>query len=239
MKKLSRSLCLVFGLVLCPVVLARADQEPPRQYDIELLVFQNLGADDGGEVWPVDYSDWLQDDEPPETTPSPTTETEPVAGATIAPAPETAGDGILWLDEDKLSLNAEQRTLARSTGYRVLRHIGWRQVVQDRKQAQDIDIPAQPDADAVDVEGSVKVAVERYLHLYLDLKLIDPSLAVEAGYSGYELPEFRLHQHRRMRSGELHYFDHPKFGVLAVITPVKIEAEQPVTESSAATVLSP
>ena len=42
------------------------------------------------------------------------------------------------------------------------------------------------------------------------------------------LQPFRLIDSRRMRSGELHYVDHPAFGVLALATPyVPPEPEQP------------
>jgi len=87
----------------------------------------------------------------------------------------------------------------------------------------------------VRVEGTVRVAVERYLHLYLDLKLVDTTLTLNADFSDYDLPEFRLNQHRRMRSKELHYFDHPKFGVIALITPYvpPVHAVQPEVSTPA------
>ncbi|MGB5299133.1 MAG: CsiV family protein, partial [Thiogranum sp.] len=43
--------------------------------------------------------------------------------------------------------------------------------------------------------------------------------------SEYGVPEIRLRQQRRMRSKELHYFDHPRFGVIALITPYQPEPE--------------
>ena len=44
----------------------------------------------------------------------------------------------------------------------------------------------------------------------------------------YGVPEIRLKERRRMRSKELHYFDHPRFGVIALITPYTPPAEVPV-----------
>ena len=40
-------------------------------------------------------------------------------------------------------------------------------------------------------------------------------------------PRYRLLTQRQMRSGELHYFDHPAFGVLVTITPVPVEPVNP------------
>jgi hypothetical protein len=36
-------------------------------------------------------------------------------------------------------------------------------------------------------------------------------------------PHYRLVTSRQARSGELHYFDHPAFGVLVRITPVTVD----------------
>jgi hypothetical protein len=55
----------------------------------------------------------------------------------------------------------------------------------------------------------VALARGRYLHLTLDLAL-QPAGSSE---------RYILRQTRRMRSTERHYIDHPKFGVIAVITP--------------------
>ena len=67
----------------------------------------------------------------------------------------------------------------------------------------------------------MRVAVERYLHLYLDLQLhpANQRVATSAGKLNIELPEIRLTENRRMRSKEVHYFDNPRFGVIALITP--------------------
>ncbi len=225
-RHLLRALLLFTGLVTTAYA-----EEAPRQFDIELLIFQNLSANDGGEVWPVDYSEWFDDDWP-----------EPEAGQpklTNPAVPES--DTLAWLDATALHLQAEQSALKRSGNYRPLRYLAWRQTVVDRNKAKDIELPEAEGDNPVTVEGTVRVAVERYLHLYLDLKLVDTTLAMNAEFSDYDLPEFRLTQRRRMRSKELHYFDHPKFGVIALITPYtppEPEAESETVEQPEAIVPS-
>ncbi len=212
MMKMTRHTVHVLLLLASLTQLALAE-DAPRQFDVELLIFQNLAADDGGEVWPVDYSDWFDED-------------------------TTGTDGQLnspfWLDSKNMHLQAEQVALKHSGNYRPLRHIAWRQTVVERNRAEDIEIAGDNTAPTT-VEGTVRVAVERYLHLYLDLKLIDRTLARQTGFGDTEIPEFRLKTHRRMRSGELHYFDHPKFGVVALITPYApappTETDPPATKS--------
>ena len=71
------------------------------------------------------------------------------------------------------------------------------------------------------LDGTVQLYSRRYLHLALDLRwtqLIDGGTAP----AGELLPEttlrsFRLQESRRMRRGQLHYFDHPRFGVLVEV----------------------
>jgi len=189
------------------VTTAYAEEQAPRQFDIELLIYQNLSASDGGEVWPVDYSEWFEEEIPELNAAQPGMPKRAVA------------DMPAWLDRNNLQLKAEQQAMKRSANYRPLRHLAWRQTVVDRDRAKDIEIPAASGDNPAKIEGTVRVAVERYLHLYLDLKLVNSSLALNAEFSDYDLPEFRLTQHRRMRSKELHYFDHPKFGVIALIMP--------------------
>jgi Peptidoglycan-binding protein, CsiV len=58
----------------------------------------------------------------------------------------------------------------------------------------------------------------------------DPNAAMPAPVAGVggltELPinpRYHLSAERSVRSGELHYFDHPAFGVLLKITPVRAD----------------
>jgi hypothetical protein len=81
------------------------------------------------------------------------------------------------------------------------------------------------------LEGTVTVALERYLHLSLDLVFrpdtaqtgmhpLDVYLDPASAYAetAAPAPVFRMIETRRMRSGERHYFDHPRIGVIALIT---------------------
>jgi hypothetical protein len=113
--------------------------------------------------------------------------------------------------------------------------------VPGRRQAKAVELPGgQRSPDRAYVDGLVRVTVERYLHLDLDLRLHLPDSALPAASEDYEdneaygVPDIRLRQQRRMRSKELHYFDHPRFGVIALITPyepveVPAEADIPAT----------
>lgn len=211
MNKLLHSCCLVAALLLA--VPAQAAGDAPRQYDIELLVFQNLVQNDDGEVWPADYSNWYDDTAQPAAT---------------QPQP------VDWLPDSLSHLKAERAALDRSSRYRTLAYIAWRQPVYDRNSAVPVDLPARGRSDGAWVDGSARVAVERYLHLSLDLQLHLPAGATSAEASPASgvaeqapVAEIRLNESRRMRSRELHYFDNPRFGVIALITPYEPPSAPP------------
>jgi len=203
------TLTLLASVVFTPVCLADSPAEP-RVFEIELLVFQNLIASDGGEVWSIDYSEWFE---------------EPETEQTISnPAPVE----IDWLPEQNYRLTAERNAMSRSSQYRPLAYFAWRQAVLDRTRALPIKMPTNNDSGAgAYVDGSVRVAVERYLHLYLDLQLHTPVSAEQFELLEFDIPEFRLTEHRRMRSREIHYFDNPRFGVIALITPYEPPPQEP------------
>jgi len=79
------------------------------------------------------------------------------------------------------------------------------------------------------LEGTIKLHLGRYLHLEADLLYRSQTEPLEnntffMNLDDIEQPQtlFRMHQTRRMRSGELHYFDHPMFGMLVQITPYEL-----------------
>ena len=59
--------------------------------------------------------------------------------------------------------------------------------------------------------------VTRFLHLKLDLDLAH----IAAPAPDTDTLIYHLTERRKMRSTELHFFDHPRFGVLALISPVE------------------
>ncbi len=91
-----------------------------------------------------------------------------------------------------------------------------------RTGAVPADIPG-PDTNILD--GSFTVSIGRYLHVWLDFIYREPvaiSPETKRDYREYVLVPYRVEMHRRMRSNELHYIDHPKLGMLVKITRYKI-----------------
>lgn len=163
---------------------ARAEDLP--HYDVEVLVFASLQADDGREAWP------------------------PLAHepATDRALPFVAGNGIRPLEGPR-NLQAIADAMRRSSGYRPLLHWRWRQPGWERGQALPVRVLASAADGRPLLDGTLTLARSRYLHLHADLVYADP----------YVDAPVALREVRRMRSGELHYLDHPRFGVLVQVNP--------------------
>ncbi|MDX9740152.1 MAG: CsiV family protein [Gammaproteobacteria bacterium] len=81
------------------------------------------------------------------------------------------------------------------------------------------------------IDGVVRLSRGRFLHLALDLRYRrsgDTPEGMMFSIFGRETEReslYRLTQSRRVRSGELHYFDHPRFGAVVLLTPYPAAAD--------------
>ncbi len=96
------------------------------------------------------------------------------------------------------------------------------------------------------LEGSITVSVKRYLHFDVDLFYTGDEAAEKDQnifnifdvFRTEDTPRvYRMKQARRMRSGETHYFDHPKFGMIVLITPYEYKGALDEIEEEQETVL--
>lgn len=188
---------------LVAMVPASAQQAPPalQSYDVELIIFRQLSGNPTAEQWSLEAAEATQRLAIPEDEPSPfgSTQVAPPAPTTTFPA----------LPGGRFRLTALEETLRRSRAYQPLAHIGWTQPGYPRDAAQFVPINALVPA-STGLLGQIALSRGRYLHLTLDLVY-----APEGSSERYV-----LRQTRRMRSNERHYIDHPKFGVIALVTPV-------------------
>ena len=96
------------------------------------------------------------------------------------------------------------------------------------------------------LEGFLKVEVDFYLHITADINVMNMSLAqlatqqllpVDAEQDAIQLKTINLKQDRRVRSKEIHYFDHPYMGMIIRILPYKKPIEE-VEETEESTSLN-
>ena len=194
-----RRVLFVAALLALTIVPASAQQGAALQsYDVELVIFRNLSDKASPEEWS------LEANAAGERLAIPDDEAAPVA-APIDPAatPTT----FPALPQAKFRMNGIEESLRRSRNFQLLTHFGWTQPGYPRDAARFIAIqPMVPGSSGL--LGQIALSRGRYLHLTLDLV-----------YQGEDGQRYVLRQARRMRSNERHYIDHPKFGVIALVTP--------------------
>jgi hypothetical protein len=150
----------------------------------------------------------------------------------------------VWLAEEDLYLSEQASRIAGSRSMQLLLHGGWLQAVPARDAPQQMQIaigtPRQFGPHSVStLEGSFSITIGRYLHVQTQLyyysnlelanlnlqsdQIFNPTTPVEFDALDTPYPPYiELSQARRLRSGELHYIDHPQLGVLVKIVPVPI-----------------
>jgi hypothetical protein len=196
-------------------------------YTVELVVYSLLQRDTGAEQWSA-----------PRTLPD--TERSLILG-----------ENSTSLLEGPRNLQAIADTLRRSDRHRLLLHWYWQQPGWPVTQARPVlvqipagvalpvtDLPSGLSKFSIDstgvgqlseasashaatqlLDGTVNLIAGEILQVDVDLIYRDPTLAVPV----------HLQESRRLRSGELNYLDHPRFGVLVRVAPVTASVSAPIT----------
>jgi hypothetical protein len=236
MKHLSKTAILF--LVLLPALTHQASAEEgakdagPPWYEFEVLVFQRIAKGAGStEFWPDDPG-------------SPSLENViPFNARGQATLKDNLPIPYRPLPAEERQLGNIWASLRSSRNYRPLYHVAWRQQVVDPQRAQSLYLYLGPESgepgprNPPKLEGILKVGVKRYLHLETDLLLRLP-VTPEAGddyFMGPAYRSYRMQAKRRMRSGKLHYLDHPVLGIMFKAERYEPPVPEPVAEPAAAT----
>ena len=144
-------------------------------------------------------------------------------------------------------LGQEYKRINNSSEYNVLFYGSWRQTGLDENNAFNINIEELKNNHKTTSEntltGNFKLVLARYLHIYAEMEYhrnqtealientasntqpLDTSLENVTENTVLESRPYPINIHRRMRSKELHYIDHPLVGMLIQINPVEISEE--------------
>lgn len=256
MKHLTLTLLLIASL---PAVAQHSNNQPAADwYTVELLVFQQAAERNpppSAEPAVPDTSDAVHLQERFEQTAG-----EDVMAGPLLPLPNAlrflpAPEGTGTLDEARVRLERSpryrpivrlawrQRVAAFSDPVPVRVQGG---KVLARREPESVEPAllrdAGPDADRElaihEVDGTVALVRGRFLHLRLDLVFREqaPSILARGAptygdtgpYSAH--PTWHIAERREIQPGELQYFDHRRFGVIAVATPWL--APEPDSESA-------
>lgn len=250
-------------LLLTALLLLAAQPASARWYQVEVVVFEHTDeAASGDEQWPelAVLPDYSQAQEL--LTDIPAMADEPVpAGLPQEPVAFTP------LARNEMRLAAVEQRLRNARGYHPLFVTGWRQpsfgVASPRRvyvsdlgisraelAARTASLP--PPAVAADgtplpgaltpamlgpkVEGTVAIKVGRLLDIDIDLTYFRDGVPM------------RMQEGRNIKLREVHYFDHPLFGVIVQVTPfvlpdvpatMEVTAEEPSDENAPPSATTP
>ena len=201
----------VLGLtVLVALVpwLPAASQQPAAPivpaYNIELIIFRATSALGGAENWAAEAG-------------ARNFSSDSNAGESAAGDSTQVGRFLTMLPESQYQLSDIEKKLHASGAYAPLAHVAWSQTASAwgsragfAVQRLGIDVPG--------MTGTIVLERGQYLHLGMTLAYAPASSP--AGLGAAPGTTFTLNEGRRVRFNERTYFDHPAFGVIALVTPV-------------------
>jgi hypothetical protein len=235
MKRLSLLIMLLSGVAAMPLSAAET------WYEVEIIVVAQRTPDVGSEIWP--------------SNPTPSAGLETALMIPASPQVQPTDPRIAALAPQDYRMQGEAQRIAANGNYELLLHTGWRQAGLSQEQSVALRVLAaetgriteinedtgiEPASSttatvphAIRLDGTLRLILSRYLHLEADIIYRAAETRKEDGFFTLfrseqpEHPGYRLKEMRRMRSREMHYFDHPMFGIITLVTPYEIPAAMP------------
>lgn len=236
--------CVASAVAQEPLLGAELEQEA-RRYTVEIIIFsyeENVAV--GNELFVRDKASVTDDRLADEIRRGDEPGTSAKSDETVSRAKERAESHfreieLVMLDQKELTLDKAARQFALLDVYETIMHFGWTQAAYPKEETPPIELRVLGRRPA-GLDGTLTLYLSRYLHLVVDLALDAPVKAGEKVYGDQpdysfgdsrapqhddfdrtaQALRFRIQENRILKNGELRYFDHPKFGVLAKVTRV-------------------
>ncbi|MEE4290418.1 MAG: CsiV family protein [Cycloclasticus sp.] len=214
---LSKFAATIF-LINCAYVFAETETKPSATawYSIEYIVFENNPLSNQPlEVWSKE----------PFQMPIDAIDLEPLS----------RNKAFSSLNTNQQQLHGVYRRLEKLSSYTPIAHGGWIQPLKKKGKLNNVKITHQTGAHRL--EGTLTFHRGRFLHLNVDLQFSEMfPLPINNGYVTNNVIQpatlYRLKETRRIKTSQSNYFDHPRFGVLAIVE--KINPPNASTSSSQA-----
>jgi Peptidoglycan-binding protein, CsiV len=169
-------------------------QAAPSVYTIEVIVFRNQSGSGGVEDWSA----------------------RSVARGPDTPETPVTGRFVQSLPEAQFQLNDIAAKLQNTANYQPIAHFAWQQTASSWGSRAGFTIAKL----AGQVPGlSGTIYLERGTYLHLGMALTYQTSNPPAGLSAPPGTVFNLNESRRVKFFERNYYDHPAFGVIALVTP--------------------
>lgn len=124
--------------------------------------------------------------------------------------------------EDRL-LNGSYNNLQRNSNYQPLLHESWVQPAKSNQVNKGVHLGVKGNNNEEDIlNGILKIQRGHYLHLIMDMEYA-PGQFTSTDETAFSEPViYHLKEKRRLRLNEVHYLDHPTFGIIVTIKPLEI-----------------
>jgi hypothetical protein len=235
--------------------LEEALEEEARRYTVEIIVFsyeENVSI--GTELFlpddpPIEADPLGADGEIAEPIEPPAADIDRIDENDELAEPESQQLEIVLLTEDEFTLTDPARKFDLLDAYKTIMHVGWTQPTYPQEETLPIELRILGDPPE-GLDGTFTLYLSRYLHLVVDLALDAPGgfekpvdtagsffrfgdsrAQDDSGFGSAPRPvRYRIQENRILKNGELRYFDHPKFGVLAKVN--RVEEDEADDESA-------
>ena len=188
-----KRLLLIIVMLSVTCMPAYAAAPSTNIYEIEVIVFENRIPDLEGD------EHWMRD-------PDKSASTDMSEAVSVGEKP--AADS---------SLSATAAALENSGRHHVLAHLRWQQSAEAKSVSKPVKVVSADGA----LDGALRFYSSRFLLLDVNLTLREATGGGALAGAGQITPAYRLTEARRVKASEAYYFDHPKFGALVRILPVK------------------
>jgi len=212
----ARVLTVLLAALLCVRALPAAPEEPAPPptpappapapgpggtvYNIEIIVFRATSALGGAEDWSAEAG------------------ARNIAGEESASGAATVGHFVAALPSSVWQLGELESRLRASGLYVPVAHTAWSQTASSWGTRAGFTLQKL----GVEVPGlSGSVFLERGQWLHLGMSLTWAMAAPPQGLGAAPDTPFTINESRRVRFYERNYFDHPAFGVIALVTPAQ------------------
>jgi hypothetical protein len=197
-----RTLWVLLTALACGMPAALSQEAPSSAYNIELVIFRATTAQGGAENWSAEAAATANS----------------IAGDEASSGSSQVGHFVALIPSSAYQLTDIESKLRSSGAYVPVAHLAWSQTASAwgtragfTLQKLGVDTPG--------LSGTVFLERGMYLHLGMTLSYADPS--PPAGLGAASGTTFTINQSRRVRFYERNYYDHPAFGVIALVSPAQ------------------
>ena len=195
-----RTLCFVVAALACGLPAVSQEASAPA-YNIELVIFRATAAQGGAENWSAE-----------------TGAANSIAGDEASSGSSQVGHFVALIPSSAFQLSDIESRLRSSGTYVPVAHLAWSQTASAWGTRAGFTLQ-KLGVEAAGLSGTVFLERGQYLHLGMTLNYTDPS--PPAGLGAASGTTFTINQSRRIRFYERNYYDHPAFGVIALVSPAQ------------------